>query len=809
MFSHRRFFFASLFGWICLVASASEPPKSYMIQTAAGSDFVGDGASALSAVLSQAEGIVVDSAGNIYVADASDNRVRKITTDGMIQSVAGTGVNGFAGDGGPASRALLSNPYGLAIDPAGNVYIADLGNARVRKLSADGTIQTVAGGGLIVPGGDGDGSPAVRMQLGEPRNVAVDLDGTLYVSDFGAQRVYCISPGGILTTIAGTGKAGFSGDGASAQLAQLNAPAGLALDSSGALYIADSSNNRVRKIYRGVISTVYNVMEPTGVAIASGGGLYVAARGYFGSVSNAITGIASAFDVALDHGGNIYGTTGQFVREVNADGKITTIAGSGASLNFGGDDGSAGKARLNAPSGIAVDSQGNSYIADTANHRIRKVTPWGVISTIAGTGQAGAAGDGGPANSAQLSAPHALAIDSSDNLYIADSGNNAIRQITPGGMILTVATGLNDPEDLALDANSLIYVADTGNSRIVTVTGSGVITKLAEVSKPSGVAVDRTGNVFVSESTAVVKISPSGISTIIDGLNSPRGLVFTTEGDLFIAETGVNVVRRWTSAGSPSIVAGSGAAGFSGDGGPALGAQLNSPSGLASGPDGTIWIADQGNNRIRILTPIAAVADITAPLSVVNAATMLPGPISPGEIVTIFGSGFDPVQTEVLFDGKPATIFYASPTQINALAPGNLAPDSNTDLGILVKGVQSAETPVPVVGATPGIFTTGNGDGPAAANNQDGSINSAANPALRGSIVSFYGTGGGSDLANVSVTIGGYPSDVLYAGPAPGFLGLMQINVRVPAGFLAPGLETVLLMIGTAASQPGVSIAVR
>jgi uncharacterized protein (TIGR03437 family) len=193
----------------------------------------------------------------------------------------------------------------------------------------------------------------------------------------------------------------------------------------------------------------------------------------------------------------------------------------------------------------------------------------------------------------------------------------------------------------------------------------------------------------------------------------------------------------------------------------------------------------------------------------VNAATMLPGPVSPGEIVTIFGSGFDPAQTQILFDGKPAMIFYTGVTQINVLTPADLAPNSNTDLSILVKGASSGDISIPVVAATPGLFTASNGIGPVAANNQDGSMNSMANPAMRGSIISFYGTGGGLDLSNVTVTIGGYAGEVLYAGPAPGFLGLMQINVRVPAGFLAPGIEPLVLTIGSATSQPGVTVAVR
>ncbi len=709
-----------------------------------------------------------------------------------------------------SNSALLSHPYGVALDSSGNLYIADLGNARVRKVSVDGSIQTVVGGGSILPGGNGDGSPAIDMQLDEPRNVAVGADGTLYVSDFGANQVYSISPSGILTTVAGTGKMGFSGDGASAPLAELNAPAGLTLDGTGDLYVADSGNNCIRKIFHGVITTVFNVTGPTGLSITSAGTLYVAASSYFGPTAKAIAGIPSALDVALDGSGNVYATTGPFVLKVASGGNVSSIAGSGAPPNFAGDNGPATMARLNSPAGVAIDSQGNYYIADTANNRIRKVSSHGIISTIAGTGDAGSTGDGGLATLAQLNNPRSVAIDSAGNLYIADSGNNEIRKITPGGIMLPVSTELNDPEGVVVDANGLVYVADTGNNRVVQATSSGGIVQLAQVSKPVAVAVDPGGNVFVSASAQVLKISPAGaVSVVADRLNSPQGLAFTAQGDVLIAEMGANVIRQLTVAGSLTTIAGTSVAGFSGDGGAALTGQLDSPCGIAVASDGTIWVADEGNDRVRTLTPLATVADATLPISVVNAATMLPGSISPGEIVTIYGAGFDAAQTQVLFNGAPATIFFADASQINALAPVALVPGPNVNISILVENAVVAETSVPVVAAAPGIFTTANGKGPAAANNQDGSINSSANPAMRGSVVSLYATGGGSDLSNVTLTIGGYAASVLYAGPAPGFPGLMQINVQVPAGFLPPGIDSVTLSIGDAASQPGVTVAVE
>ncbi len=401
MVSSYRLVLVCLFS-AAYITAADTTPASYIIQTVAGSDDSGDGGQALAAGLIQPEGIAVDRAGNVYVADAADNRVRKIAADGTIQTVAGTGVAGFAGDGGPARAALLDQPYGLAMDAAGNLFIADLGNARVRKVGIDGSIQTVAGGGALPAASTGQGGPAISAQLTQPRNVALDASGSLYISDFGANQVYQVTTNGILTLLAGTGTAGFSGVGTSALLAELNAPAGLAVDQTGALYVADSGNNRVRKVYNGVIITVFNTPAPTGVAVDSSGLPYIAAAGYFGTVVQQIAGIASARDVTLDPAGNVYFTSGGFVMEIPSGGNVTTIAGSGTSPFFGGDGGQATSAELHSPSGIAVDSAGNWYIADTANNRIRMVTPAGVISTIAGTG-----------DSSQLNSPRGIAMDGS------------------------------------------------------------------------------------------------------------------------------------------------------------------------------------------------------------------------------------------------------------------------------------------------------------------------------------------------------------------------------------------------------------
>ncbi len=264
---HRVITFCWVFITFCVIfaAGALADGVSYRIDTAAGSGWIGDNGPAIGALLLQAEGIAADMYGNLYVADAAGNRVREVTLAGTIITVAGTGVQGFSGDGGPASAAQLNSPYGLALDAGGNLYIADLGNGRVRRISSAGIITTVAGGGGLPAGGANDGSLATGAALLAPRNVALDGAGNLYISDFNGHRIYELTPGGSLVTVAGTGVQGFSGDGGPAPLAQLAYPAGLAVDRLGALYVADSQNHYVRKVINGLISSLScGRLTPTG-----------------------------------------------------------------------------------------------------------------------------------------------------------------------------------------------------------------------------------------------------------------------------------------------------------------------------------------------------------------------------------------------------------------------------------------------------------------------------------------------------------------------------------------------------------------
>ncbi|MEU6174987.1 RICIN domain-containing protein [Streptantibioticus parmotrematis] len=343
-----------------------------------------------------------------------------------ISTIAGTGVGGFEGDEGPAVSAQLNYPYGIAVDGTGTLYFSDHGNHRVRKVTADGTITTIAGTGTA--GNQGENVPAVSAQLNWPRDVAVDGAGTVYIADSSNHRIRKVTADGTISTVAGTGKAGFGGDGGLATSAQLNVPFGLAVDSTGVLYVAEYNNHRVRRITTdGKISTVAG----TGSAGSKGdGGLAVSAQ------------LNRPQALAVDATGGLYiaDSNNHRIRKVAADGTISTVAGTGT-VGFGGDDDQATSAQLNCPLGVMVDSTGTLYFSDHRNHRVRKVAADGTISTVAGTGTAAFDGDDGPATSASLNNPVGLAVDRTGALHIADHVNHRIRKVAAARVAGLPASG--------------------------------------------------------------------------------------------------------------------------------------------------------------------------------------------------------------------------------------------------------------------------------------------------------------------------------------------------------------------------------
>jgi len=597
--------------------------------------FSGDGGPAASASLDTPVGVAVDSAGNVYIADLANQRIRKVNAaTGVITTVAGNGTKGFSGDGGPAVNASLNDPRGVAVDSAGNVFIADFVNQRVRKVDATGEITTVAGNGT--QGFNGDGVLAVNANLNDPRAVAVDSAGNLYIADQSNRRVRKVDAAGVITTVAGNGVGGFTGDDGPATSARLGNPFGVAV-STGNLYIADRTNQRVRKV---------DATDGTGVITTVAGNGTLGFSGDGGQADSASLALPSG--VGVDSAGNLFivDSFNQRVRKVDTSGVITTEAGNGTA-GFSGDNGLATSASLVGPSSAAVDGAGNLFIADQSNQRVRKVDGTGVITTVAGNGTLGFSGDNGPAVSASLGSPLRIAVDSAGNLFIADFINQRVRKVDAASGVITTVAGngtsgfsgdngpavsasLAGPSGVAVDSADNLFIADQSNQRVRRVdAATGVITTVA------------------GSGDQLPAFSGDGDPATSARLGNPYDVTVDSGGNLFIADLSNQRVRKVDAAtGIITTVAGNGSAGFSGDGGAANSASLADPRGVAVDSDGNLFIADQSNQRVRK----------------VDAAT--------GVITTVAGSNDEPGFSG---DGGPATSArLADPFHVAVDGAGNL-----------------------------------------------------------------------------------------------------------------------------------------
>lgn len=661
--------------------------------------YTGDGGSAENARLNLPGGLAVDALGNLLVVDSLDSRVRRVDAAGVITSIAGNGEAGFSGDGGPAIGATLDSPEGIALDQEGNVFIADVFNHRIRRVDArTGAISTIAGNGSR--GFSGDRGPATAASLNRPGGVAVDLAGNVFIADSFNDRVRRVDAvTGIITTIAGNGRFGFSGDGGPATSAALRTPFEVIFDKNQNLLIADVDNARVRSVdaTTGTITTIagngnFRFSGDGGVATSAGVVPYRLALDHLGNlliadIDNArirrvdtrtriistVAGngnfgfngdggpatsarISSPHAVTADGGGNIYfaDTDNNRIRMVDSSGIITTVVGTTIS---NGDNGPAINADLAGPFGLTVDRNNNLLIAGAFDHRIRRVDALtGLISTVAGNGVSGFGGDGGMATSARLNFPRHIAFDSTGNLYIADQFNFRVRRVDTNGRIATVAgTGnfgfndddipatsaeLTDISAVALDAAGNLLIVDTSSNllrrvdaatgRISTLAGDGSASFSGD-GGPSqnatldfflfgGVAVDSTGNIFIADSgnnrirridgqTGIIttvagngleKFGGDGGPAINASLGSPRGVFVDGNNNLLIVDTFNNRIRRLdTQTGIITTVAGNGGVGYDGDGGSAISASLAKPNGVVIDKSGNLLIGDTFNNCVR------------------------------------------------------------------------------------------------------------------------------------------------------------------------------------------------------------------
>ena len=734
------------------------------VSTVAGSGLTGDsgdGGPATRARFGRIEGLALDRAGNIYIADADKNRIRQVDSAGTIETIAGTGSFGWDGDGGPAARATLTAMSGLATDRDGNLYIADTWADRIRKIDPEGTISTVAGTGE--EGRGGDGGPAIDARLHLPHGVALDGSGNIYIADTENHLVRRVDASGTITTFAGTGDAGYSGDGGAANVAQLDEPHAVAIDPAGNVFVADTGNRTVRKVdAAGIITTVagtgprgrgtvtgtgteVRMSRPRALAIGRSGDVYIADQwanrilrlDTAGTISVVVgLGQREFFfpgDIAVDVEGNAYVVFRSMhtVLRVDPSGLVEPFAGSGR-FGFSGDGGPAVNARLAFPTSVATDDIGNIYIADNSNHRIRMVDRGGVIQTIAGTDSRGFAGDGGLATSARFHYPADVAAGDDGSVYVADRRNNRIRKIDSAGVVTTIAgngrigapqpgiaairSPLRSPEGVGVDSQGKVYIPDPWTRRVYIVDNAGILRIVA------GNGELRGGDGGPATSAAVGR---------------PEDVAISDTDTLYIADPFADVIRKVTADGIITTIAGTGRGGYNGDGSPAREFQLRSPTGVAARSDRKVWVADGLNHRVRTLTLEIPPPSVSSVLNGASHASSL----APGAVALIRGTDLSsyptpatglpravPLPTSLLGTSviisegneadstrREAGLYAVSPTEIRFQMPED-TPLGQVNVIVLHEGSVSEPVTVQVGRVAPGLFSAnGNGQGVAAA----------------------------------------------------------------------------------------------
>ncbi|MYD92243.1 MAG: hypothetical protein F4Y02_00830, partial [Chloroflexi bacterium] len=583
----------------------------------------GDGGPALAADFTDPSRLLVDQAGTLFVSEL--DRVRRIDASGLVSTVLGDGHAGLEGDGGPAAFARTAGNEGMAIDGDGNLFIAERAANRVRRIDTRGNLTTVAGTG--VPGSDGDGGPALSATLNQPVDVDVDGQGNLLIAELTGNRVRRVSTNGVIDTIAGTGLPGGAGDGGPATAAELHGPQSVVVDAIGAVFIADWNNRRIRRIHPdGTMQTVAGLVggrvESGGPALESrltlplaitptlDGRLLIVEQS-----ARRIRALVPAPQSGADPSSSrtpdtqLVGTQPApvvFVPPASALPSGAPLAGDLVAEVFAGtgESGNAadGEFRLSAalasPRGIAIDGIGRLLIADTGNHRIRRLDPDGVVRVIAGTGASGSAGDGLAAVAAQLNRPSALVVDSNGSIYVADSGNFRIRKIDPDGIITTFAGGsqpgvggdggpardaqFTEPIGLALGSDGSLFVVDGPVHRVRVIRPDGLIYAYA------GIGVDGSGG--------------DGGQAAEAALGFPQRVALNADGSALVTQLHAGVVRRIGSDGVIDTLAGSGRSGAPAEG-PAREIVLDAPIGVATDAVGAVYVVASGSGQIVRIDP--------------------------------------------------------------------------------------------------------------------------------------------------------------------------------------------------------------
>lgn len=815
---------------LLLTAALLPAGQSYLVTTLIGNNpGPGTDGPALEATFAAVSDLTLDTDGNLYIVDSG--RIRRVSPDGMIHTIAGTGKYESTGDGGPAVQAGIW-PQTLIVDTDGTIYFAEPIFHRVRRITPDGYIHTVAGTG--VAGGSGLNGPATSLQLHGPSSVAADSAHNLYIADPGNRRIIKVSPEGTATEFAtdvivqsitigsdGALYSGQMGDGLTRWDSQGNITEHFGdFDSSllkagpgGVIY---DYSYFLRQLYRLDPGSQTPVLVPVGTidafAVAIDGTLYTCANGIVVKVgasgNTPVAGAAGstfgARNFALDGAGLVY-TGGNPVRKINlATGDVTVVAGTGVS-GYSGDGGPAVNATLSYAGPITVSPLGEVYFGDGT--RVRKVDRAGIITTVAGIDAYGYNGDNIPATQAALYGLGGIALSPAGELYLSDNANHRIRRVDGRGIITTVV----------------------GNG-IIGPSGDGGPAAAAELAYPGAILFDSTGNLYIADQggTQVRMVTPGGtISTIGKGSSGYwAGMDRDAVGNFYLTGQYPCAIWKISPAGVVEQIAGAGPCGLLGDAGPALSAQLLAPADIRVAADGTLLFAD-GGRYLRKLEP----ANIF-PLTVVNAGSWLNNPLAPGELVTLYWTGLATppattatvvdgrfpatlADTQVLFDGAAAPMLYVDSQQINTVVPYAVAGRAATAIQVVSGGKQSNTIGMPVQPVSPGLF---------AIVNADYSRNGPQAPAARGGVVVLFGTGGGQATpagdglvtpgagslgAAVTARIDGLPAVVDYAGPAPGLIsGVFQINIRIPEAAHS-GSVPLTLVIGQTPAESGIQVVVQ
>jgi sugar lactone lactonase YvrE len=602
------------------------------VSTFAGSPGISGSADGTNALFNSPQAVAADSAGNVYVADTGNFTIRKITPGGVVSTLAGSpGISGSAD--GTNAAALFFEPEAVAVDGAGNVFVADTWNHTIRKTTPAGAVTTIAGSPGIFGSTDANGTNALFY---EPQGMAVDASGDIFVADTGNNTIREIAPGGNVSTIAGW-PGNFGSADATGTNAIFNSPRGMSIDGSGNLLVADYLNHTVREISSaGAVTTI------------------AGSPGIFGSVdgTNGSARFRGLQGVVVNPTNNnllcVADTGNSTIRQLAASGGNWVVTTPAGNASIGSKDLTGGAARFFWPMGAALDSSGNLYVADAGNDTIRKVTPAGAVTTVAGTPGIAGSADGTVAN-ALFNSPQAVAVDAAGNIFVSDTGNGTVREITSGGSVSTIAgsagnfgsadgtnTGAQffEPEGIAVDASDNVCVADTFNHTLRKITAAGVVTTLAGspgisgsadgtnnlalFNRPTGLAMDGSGNLFVTDlfNHTIRKVTAAGVVTTLaglagnfgsaDGTNSyarffePEGIAVSGT-TIFIADSGNHSLRQLTPVGTNWLV--STVAGWPGNSGSADGsgiaARFSYPAGLAVNTNGILLAVDSGNDTIR------------------------------------------------------------------------------------------------------------------------------------------------------------------------------------------------------------------